>query len=62
MMIVGWLPERVFQPQEQILTTEYRGFIELFDYYLQALADTSLTSLLLATIQTKCALQLLSLS
>jgi hypothetical protein len=38
MMVVSWVPELYSSHKEQILTTEYRGFIELCVYYIQALA------------------------
>jgi hypothetical protein len=61
MMIVSLAAELVLQSQRT--NTHYRtiGFIELCVYYIQVLADVSLASLLLATTQTECTLQLSNL-
>jgi hypothetical protein len=50
----------MLQSQRAITHYRIRGFIEQCIYYIQVLADVGLTSLLLATTQTKCTLPLLS--
>jgi hypothetical protein len=60
MTIVSWQAERVLQSQRAVTHYRTRGFIESCVYYIQVLADVSLASLLLASTETKCTLQVVS--
>jgi hypothetical protein len=59
-MVVSWQAECVLQSQRAITHSRTKGFIEVCVYYIQVLADVGLASLLAATTEAKCTLQLLS--